>query len=239
VTLTCGNLFLDALPLSARDACLAISRRVQLQPGDVLGHKGEPYTVVHFPVSGMISEVEEGRDGGSAEVTIIGFEGCSGIEALLESDRHPFLRCVELPTEALAISVSPLRAIRDGSPEFSRFVHRYVAARLRGLGISSGCYARHPVTARLARWLLRVLDRSAGVEFALTHDTLALMLGVRRSTVSRAIEELSAAGAITSGRGTVRVRSRERLEELCCSCYPDGRDVHLDLYGERYINEIS
>ena len=166
-------------------------------------------------------------------------KGAAGIEALLGANEHPFLRCVELPVRAIAVPVAQLRAIRDGSPDFSAFVHRYVSARLRGLGISIGCYARHPVTARLARWLLRVLDRSNYTEFALTHETLSLMLGVRRSTVSRAMDDLAAAGAIESTRGTIAIRSRPLLETVCCSCYPDARDVHLELYGEMYVNEIS
>ena len=236
---TSGNLFLDALPEAVRATCLASSERVELTAGDILGHKSDPYNRIHFPTSGMISEIEEGSDGGSAEVTIVGLEGCSGFEALLGSNVHPFLRCVELPVQAIAIPVQDARNIRDGSPEFGRFVDRYAAARLRGLGISIGCYARHPVTARLARWLLRVLDRSPGVDFALTHDTLALMLGVRRSTVSRAIEDLVSRRAIEATRGSVRILSRHVLESSSCSCYPDARDVLLELYGDKHISEIS
>ena len=234
-----GNLFIDTLSDELRTACLALGGLCEFGPGDVVAHKGDVYGDIHFPVSGMISEVEEGRDGGSAEVTIVGFEGCSGIEALLGARSQPFLRCVELPTRALAIPASGLLTLHDRSSELQRFVRRYVAARLRGLGISIGCYARHPVTARLARWLLRVHDRVRANEFALTQDTIALMLGVRRSTVTRSFIELVDAGSIASSRNHVRITDRRVLETVSCSCYPDARDVFTDLYGEAPQNEIS
>ena len=226
-----GNAFLDNLASPLREDCFEHATRRVWQTGAVLGHKGERYSSIHFPISGMISEVEEGSDGGTAEVTIVGFEGCSGIEALLGSETQPFLRCVAIETEALEVSVTYMRELCAQSTDVRRILHGYVAARLRGLGISIGCYARHPVPARLARWLLRVGDRTFSSDFVLTHETMSLMLGVRRATVTRAMAELVAGRALSLGRNRVHITDRKRLEALACSCYPDARDVFDHLYG--------
>jgi CRP-like cAMP-binding protein len=50
------------------------------------------------------------------------------------------------------------------------------------------------IDQRLARWLLMPHDRSPGDSLQLTHDFLALMLGVRRAGVTNALHQLSAGG---------------------------------------------
>jgi CRP-like cAMP-binding protein len=114
---------------------------------ELIAHKGEPFSYMYFPVSGVLSEIEEGSDGGTAEVTIIGFEGCSGIEALAKAKRHPFLLKAETPVSALAILVADMIEQRDRSAQLHTLVHAYLAARIRGAGISLGCYARHSAQA--------------------------------------------------------------------------------------------
>jgi len=114
-----------------------------------------------------------------------------------------------------------------------RLIDRYAAARLRAAGITIGCNARHDAPSRLARWLLRMADRVGHGEFEITHDTIALMLGVRRPTVTRAITQLVQANAIRSGRSSVCVIDRQRLEALTCSCYPEAREVFNEIYADR------
>lgn len=74
-------------------------------------------------------------------------------------------------------------------------------------------------------------DRMIDDVFEVTHDAIALMLGVRRASITHAIEELGACGAIERGRGHVRILDRAILEQRTCSCYPDARDLFTELYG--------
>jgi len=226
-----GNLFLDALSHELRAICLGGASTRTFRPNETIAQRADVYVDVHFPLTGAISEIEQGADGGSAEVTIVGFEGCSGVEALVDAKVHPFHRAPQVPTTAILIRASHLLAMRDRSDELHLLVHRYVAARLRGSGISIGCYARHSVVARLARWLLRMNDRMIDDVFEVTHDAIALMLGVRRASITHAIEELGACGAIERGRSHVRILDRAILEQRTCSCYPDARDLFTELYG--------
>jgi len=226
-----GNRFIDALTREVAARCLARSDRRTLVPGDLIAHRGDRVVEVYFPVRGAVSEIEEGVDGGSNEVTAIGPEGLCGVEALLDVPLSPFLRLIEVKTTAVVVPLRDLLDIRDRSADFHRLVHRYTAARLHGAGISIGCNARHDAQSRLARWLLRLNDRVGNDDFELTHETISLMLGVRRSTVTRVIAALVAAGAVAAARNAVRIVDRGRLETLCCSCYSEARELYETLYG--------
>jgi len=72
---------------------------------------------------------------------------------------------------------------------------------------------------RLARWLLFFLERVAAYEIPLTHDFLALMLGVRRPGVTVALQILEGNRLIRSTRGMVEVISREGLIDLADGLY--------------------
>lgn len=227
-----GNRFLDALAPHVAQRCLVNAEQRSHLPGDIIVHRGDRIDDLQFPISGAISEIEEGLDGGSTEVTAIGSEGFCGVEALLDVPLCPFLRVVEVKMTAIVIPLGALLEQRDRSPDFHRLVHRYAAARLHGAGISVGCNARHDVRSRLARWLLRLNDRAQDVAFELTHETISRMLGVRRATVTRAVAELVSLGAIESGRNAVRIVDRSQLEAACCSCYREARELYTTLYGE-------
>ena len=231
------NRFLRELPDAVRRDVHGQATVRTFVPGDIVAHRGDPIAEVHFPLSGAISEIEEGLDGGCAEVTIVGFEGFSGIDVLLDAPFEPFLRIVEVPTTALVVASEVLLAKRETEPALHHLVHRYAAARMRGLGISIGCYARHDVPSRLARWLLRLHDRVRSEQFELTHETMALMLGVRRPTVTAVLGELVATGAVVSARNRLRIADRKRLEQFACSCYSEARDVLNSVYRAGNANE--
>jgi hypothetical protein len=53
----------------------------------------------------------------------------------------------------------------------------------------------------------------------LTHDFLAQMLGVRRTTVTEASIKIEAAGAIVCSRGVIKIIDPEAVKALSCECY--------------------
>jgi CRP-like cAMP-binding protein len=79
--------------------------------------------------------------------------------------------------------------------------------------------AEHTVETRLARWLLMCHDRVDGDDIPITHEFMAMMLGVRRAGVTTAMHILQATGLIVAKRGVITVLDRERLEELADNAY--------------------
>ena len=81
------------------------------------------------------------------------------------------------------------------------------------------CNRQHALDERCARWLLMVHDRVGRDTFALTHEFIAVMLGVRRAGVSVALAALQRAGAVAYQRGEMTVTDRAALEAASCPCY--------------------
>ena len=62
-------------------------------------------------------------------------------------------------------------------------------------------------------------DRVGQGVFVLTQEFLAMMLGVRRASVTVAAGMLQQAGFIRYSRGRVEVLDRDGLERAACECY--------------------
>jgi hypothetical protein len=84
---------------------------------------------------------------------------------------------------------------------------------------SALCNGRHAVEARLCRWLLLAADRLDEAVIPITHDMLAMNLGVQRAGVTRLLGALHDAGLIAIGRGTCEIVERAALEHRTCECY--------------------
>lgn len=226
-----GNRFLDALPHDIRAELLGRGQRIAAEAGEVVAERDTPIRAVYFPYRGAISEIEELWDGGAAEVTVVGDEGFSPVEALLDEPVEQRRRLVQISTVSLVVSVADAIELKDRSDALCALVRRYAVASLRVSGVGIACNARHPVTVRLARWLLRMHDRAHDDHFRLTHEVSSIMLGVRRPTVTLAIGELVAGGAIASARGAVQIVDRAKLESYTCRCYYEGRAAIERVYA--------
>jgi hypothetical protein len=80
------------------------------------------------------------------------------------------------------------------------------------------CNVRHELEERLCRWLLLAGDRLDEKLIPLTHDQLAMILGVRRAGITMTLSVLEEAGAVIKTRGAVQIADRA-LENKTCECY--------------------
>jgi len=63
-------------------------------------------------------------------------------------------------------------------------------------------------------------DRVGSDDIKLTHEFLAVMLGVRRPTVTIIAGTLEKAGLLSNGqRGIINIADRKGLEKASCECY--------------------
>ena len=98
---------------------------------------------------------------------------------------------------------------------FLRYAHSFHIQTTR-TNLANG---RSKIEERLARWLLMADDRVDGDELPLTHEFLAIMLGVRRAGVTVAIQALEAAGLIVAKRGRITILDRQGLIESSDGTY--------------------
>ena len=81
------------------------------------------------------------------------------------------------------------------------------------------CNRLHSAEQRTARWLAHTHDRVRADTFPITQDFLALMLGVRRATVSASARTLQHAGLIRYSRGRMTIIDSDGLHAAACYCY--------------------
>jgi CRP-like cAMP-binding protein len=104
-------------------------------------------------------------------------------------------------------------------PELKKRLYRYtLELALQGAQLAA-CNRLHEVDERLARWLLMSQDRVKDSNLMLTQESLSMMLGTRRASVTIAAGILQKAGLITYRRGNVKIEKRAELENAACECY--------------------
>jgi CRP-like cAMP-binding protein len=120
----------------------------------------------------------------------------------------------------LHLPLKPVLAAFEASPGFRHIVLRYIGALHAEVLQSAACHALHPSGPRLARLLLMFQERGRGdMVMPLTHELLAGMLGVQRTTVTAAAGALHRAGLIAYRHGTIEIVDRAGLEKSACECY--------------------
>ncbi|KQO55891.1 CarD family transcriptional regulator [Methylobacterium sp. Leaf102] len=192
---------------------------VDLLTGQILLAPNARTEHIHFIETGIASITAEGANG-RVEVGIIGREGAVGITpVLLGSDRIPHNHFIQMPGSALQIRTDALTAAVEESPTLRKLLLRYVLTEMIQVRQTAFINATHEIEARLARWLLMCHDRVDGDEILLKHDFLSMMLGVRRSGVTLAMQQLEGAGRIRARRGRITVVNRELLEEMADGGY--------------------
>jgi CRP-like cAMP-binding protein len=153
------------------------------------------------------------------ETATVGRRGAVGAFAGL-GPWHAFTRAVvQIPGTAMVISASHFQAAVSQSERIRDLILRYKEGLLAQVQQTAACNALHQVEARLVRWLLQAIDCVDDPKLPLTHDHLAEMLAVRRTTVTVIAGKLQEAGLIRYHRGRIEVVDRLKLEEAACECY--------------------
>src|SRR5690606_22434903 len=84
---------------------------------------------VYFIEQGMASVIAiGGGERRQTEVGIIGFEGVTGIAAILGADRSPHETLIQVAGRGLCITAERLRALMTRSRSLSRALYRYAHA---------------------------------------------------------------------------------------------------------------
>ena len=207
------------------------AERVALSRDDVLERPNEPIESVYFLESAVGSIVATDGSRRRVEAGPFGREGASGVAVVLGSDRSPHETNIQVPGEAFRIRSADFHDLLDESPTLRSLMLRYALA-LSIQTTHTVLAASHGVLEiRLARWILMIHDRVDGDELWLTHDFMAMMLGVRRPGVTTTIHELEGHALIRSKRGYLLVRDRTGLEKLCGGLYGGPEAAYARLFG--------
>jgi CRP-like cAMP-binding protein len=225
------NRLLAAFPRAEIEELRPQFEQVSLMHGQHAIVPDEPIRDVYFPLNCLLSMVTMMEDGGSVESGSIGREGMSGVPVVLDAARTPMPTFVQVPGEALRVRAEVFKQLYEKSPPVRKLLNRYIHTVIVVGSHAAACNRLHKLDERFSKWLLMSSDGVGSDEVDITHDYLAVMMGVRRAGVTEAAGKAQQMGLIRYRRGHVRITDRAGLEACACECYRRTRDEYDRLFG--------
>jgi CRP-like cAMP-binding protein len=213
------NQILAALPPAVRGRLFPHLELVEISLGQVLYEPGLKMRHVYFPVDSIVSLLYVMRDGASAEISVVGYEGLVGISLFMGGESTSSRAVVQSGGFAYRLLGPRLVEEFHRHEELMTIVLRYTQALMTQMAQTAVCNRHHTIDQQFARWLLLSLDRLPSDDLTMTQELIANMLGVRREGVTEAAGKLQKLGIIAYRRGHIRVLDRAALEQHSCECY--------------------
>jgi len=185
---------------------------INIEARQVLEMRGAPISHVYFVEGGLVSVVGTSEPDHRIEVAMVGHEGMIGLGAVLGDDRSANEALVQSNGSAWRITAPALRKAMAESPALASLLLRYAHVFFCQASQTAVANGRGRLDERLARWLLMWHDRLHDDNLTITHEFLALLLGVRRQGVTVALHDLEGRALIKSTRSLVRILDRKGLQ---------------------------
>ena len=186
---------------------------------------------VYFMEAGIASVVAVQADETQVEVGLVGPEGMTGTAVVLGGDQSPHSTYIQVAGEAQWIKADQLRKAMRASDSLRALLLKYVQTFMVQTTHTAIANARAHIDRRLARWILMAQDRTSNKILPLTHEFLALMLGVRRPGVTEALQSLKRQKLIETGRNQITVLNRNSIEKMAGPSYGVPEKEYRRLIG--------
>ena len=218
-----ANPWFAALPLVDRRAVLAACERQRLATGEMLFRQGDAVPpgqgAFYGVVSGGIKASSLREDGKEAILVVLEAGNWFGELSLIDRQPRTHDATAVGDCEVLALPRAAFDRMMK-RPAFALGVCRMLAGRVRSLyGMVEDATLRS-TRARVARRLL-LLARGDATQareprpvVPVSQEALAMMLGVSRQTLSKALQVLAQQGAIALGYGRIEIASVGKLEQF-------------------------
>lgn len=219
---SCGprqNQLLAALPDVAWKRWQPHLEPMELECGQVLCERSSTPAFLYFPTTAVVSLLCSTRDGGSAEIAVVGNDGVVGIPLFMGSNAMPSQAVVQSAGHGYRLRGHAAKREVDRDRPVLDMLLRYAQSVIAQVAQIALCNRFHTIDQQLCRRLLLGVDRTECAELEMTQEVLASLLGVRREGVTVAALKLQQAGVISYSRGHVSILDRRRLEQRACECY--------------------
>jgi CRP-like cAMP-binding protein len=232
VRLECRNSLLRSLSESDHASLRPLLQPVELGFRKRLQSANRKIDHVFFPECGLASIVAiGGGERRQTEVAVVGWEGMVGLPIILGNDRSPYEIFMQIEGHGHSMPAEAFRDQLNVSPSLRLKSLHFAHVLGIQMGYTALANSRGRLEERLARWLLMAEDRSKSADLHLTHDFLALMLGVRRPGVTMALQGFEAEGVISTSRGAIVINDRDGLEEAANGLYGAPEAEFERLFG--------
>ncbi len=227
-----NNQLLSALRPDDIARITANASLLSLRRGKYLYEAGDAIDLCYFPNNGMLSLLSVTQGGNSVEVGFVSEEGMIGSSILMGRPTMPGQVLVQADSECIVVRSSDVVALFGSSEEFRNIVLRFTSVLIMQLTQTCVCNHFHSVESRACRWLSVLCERTGVHHVRLTQEFLALILGVRRSSIGLVNASLQDAGVIRYSRGVIEVLDLGRMQTMACECYGIIREEHRRLAAQ-------
>ena len=213
------NEILNSIPESEFNLIRPELEPVELPQRLILHEPGERILYAYFLNQGLASLVVITSDGRSVEIAIVGHEGLVGTPLAVGLHRGPYRSIMQIPGNGFRIKAESLEQVLHETPQLRLLLNQYVLTQGLQIAQIAACNRLHEIEQRLARWLLMGQDRVESDALPITHEFLALMLGVRRAGVTTALQSLEGLEVIKASRGRIDILDRDELIKCAGGSY--------------------
>src|ERR1700722_19690384 len=193
--------------------------RVTLKERQVVEVPGKPITHVYFIEIGVVSVVVVNAEDHRIEVGVIGNEGMTGVPLVMGDIRAQHSAYMQIAGNGYRIPAAAFADALRRSPSLSALMLKSAQAFMIQTAHTALANGRAKLEERLARWLLMAHDRMDSDAVPLTHEFLAVMLGVRRAGVTVALHSFEQRSYIAMRRGQLTIINRTGIEQVAGSFY--------------------
>jgi len=205
--------------------------RQRFSRGVVLSDAGEPADALYFIEYGVASVIKPRSGAEKTEIVLIGPESFVGAPVIVGDGCWPYRTFVQVDQlQTIRIPIDKARSALEHSRSLERLLMNAVYSQMVQIaeGLVSAAWQR--LDARLARWLLMYRDRQRSDRLEVTHEFMAMMVGVQRTGVTEALHDLEGAGLIAAARGLVTIRDPAALQRLAGDGYGIAEREHARLF---------
>ncbi|HXZ08731.1 MAG TPA: Crp/Fnr family transcriptional regulator [Paraburkholderia sp.] len=213
------NQWFCSLPAAEQEALIQRSELMTVHPGEYLFHRGDVPNAFFGLNSGKLKASTLREDGKEAILAVIEAGNWFGQTTLTSG--QPRAR------DVLAIERSSVFVVRAAafdelmrSPEFLRAINELQSLHMNWLYRLVEDATLHTTRARIARRLLLLasgdvsMSPESRADVTVSQDTLAMMLGITRQTLSLELKAMAEKGAIALRYGRIEICSKDILSSF-------------------------
>jgi CRP-like cAMP-binding protein len=214
------NPWFASLSELGRKALFAVGARLCLRSGEILYRQGDPPGGFFGVMRGSFKVSTLREDGKEGILAVMEVGNWFGETSLLDQLPRPHDLTALETAEVLVVG----KAAFDGlmcNPDFSRAMCLLLATRVRTLYSLVEDTMLRPVSSRVARRLLALTQGDSAVSreprsaVRVSQESLAMMLGITRQTLSKELKLLAVEGVLVVGYGRIDILSLAALHERC------------------------
>lgn len=206
------------LSLLAEDNPKFVSENMELIELTRQSHAHTP-AGMYFPITCVMALETLLADGSTVMMRLIGADGIANFMDR-DYDQHPVT--VLKSGIAARLRNDGLEQAMGQDPGRVQDMLALYRGRNAQYALNSGCFARHPLTQRISRLLLRAeVSFGRGKDIMLTQEEIARLVATRRETVTEILNRFSREGMIDLHRGFIRILQRTTLRSHSCDCFTE------------------